>query len=248
VPEAFITTSWDDGCAEDFRIAELLSKYSVPGCFYVPRSNPERAVISESEIKQLGSGFELGGHTLGHHPLTSLSRDEARREIHDGKRWLDDLTGVATQSFCYPQGKFTGTHARDVADAGFLGARTADWMCLAPGADVYRIAPSLHLYPHTLAVHIAHCLRRGHPRELVRHVVRFGAKTQPSQLADAMLDHIEEYGGVFHLWGHGWEIAESGMWDELATILKSIAGRPALCKLDNAALAARLRGASVATP
>lgn len=243
MPEAFVTTSWDDGSAEDFRIAELLAKYSVPGCFFIPRSNPERSVISEPEIKQLASGFEIGGHTLRHLPLTSLPLSEARREIHDGKRWLDDLTGRATESFCYPCGKFEAVHAREVAAAGFTGARTADWMCLSPGADVYRSAPSLHLYPHSLAVHVAHCLRRGHVRELARHAFSFGAVTRPSRLADAMLDFVEAHGGVFHVWGHGWEIAERGLWGELEAILASIAARPALQRLDNAALTARLRDA-----
>jgi len=245
MPEAFVTTSWDDGSAEDFRIADLLAKYGLPGCFYIPRTNPERSVISEAEIKELASAYEIGGHTLRHLPLTSLPSAEARREIHDGKQWLDQLIGRATQSFCYPCGKFTDEHAREVAAAGFTGARTADWMCLEPTSDVYRIAPSLHMYPHSLPIHVAHCLRRGHHRALGRYLLRFAAPTRPSQLAEAMLDFIEQHGGVFHIWGHGWEIAEHDLWSELELILASIARRPALVPLDNAALTARLRDASV---
>lgn len=245
MPDAFVTTSWDDGSAEDFRIAELLTKYAIPGCFYVPRTNPERAVISERELRELASAHEIGGHTLRHLPLTSLPLDEARREIQECKHWLDDLTGRATLSFCYPCGKFAAAHVRAVAEAGFTGARTADWMCLAPGPDVYRVAPSLHLYPHSSLIHVAHCLRYRQLRELARYM-RFGALTRPSQLADAMLDYVEEHGGVFHVWGHGWEIAERGLWDELEAILASIARRPRLHRVSNAGLTEHLRGASLA--
>lgn len=241
VPEALVTTSWDDGPVEDLRLAELLAKHSTPACFYIPRSNPERGVISETEIKHLASQFEVGGHTLRHLPLTSLPYATARSEIHDCKRWLDDLTGRSTLSFCYPCGRFQAVHAREVARAGFTSARTADWMCLALGRDLYRLAPSLHLYPHSRAVHVAHCVRRGHPGGLARYLLRFGAPTGPHRLAEAMLDYIEQHGGVFHLWGHAWEIAERGLWSELEAILASIAARPALTRLDNAALANRAR-------
>jgi len=242
--EGLVATSWDDGCAEDMRLAELLDKYRVPGCFYVPRENPERPVLGESALRELGATHELGGHTLGHRPLTSLPRAQAEREIRDGKRWLEDLLGRETPVFCYPQGKFTAEHAAVVQRAGYRGARTADWMCLRPGPDLMRIAPSLHLYPHSAAVHVAHCARRGHPRELVRYLTRFRAASRPSTLALAMLDFVAERGGVFQLWGHAWEIEAVGLWHELEIILRGIASRPELTRVTNAELATRLAGAS----
>jgi peptidoglycan/xylan/chitin deacetylase (PgdA/CDA1 family) len=242
--EAIVTSSWDDGAIEDLRLADLLAKYGVPGCFYVPRSNPERAVLESAEIKQLAQQFEIGGHTMRHLRLTSLPFAEARAEIHDCKSWLDDLTGRATRSFCYPGGKFQRAHAREVARAGFESARTADWMCLEPGNDPYRIVPSLHLYPHSPVVHVAHCVRRLHFAALGSYLLRFGAAARPSRLAEAMLDHVLAHGGVFHLWGHSWEIAQKGLWDELEEILRAVSVRRALTRVDNAGLALRVRQGS----
>lgn len=238
--EALVTTSWDDGPVEDFRLAELLAKYAVPACFYIPKTNPERSVMSEPEIRTLAQSFEVGGHTLSHRPLTSLTLSEARAEIHDGKRWLDDVIGRATESFCYPCGKFNAAHVRAVKAAGFRSARTADWLCLSPSRDPYRIAPSLHLYPHSRAVHVAHAVRRAHGRELLRYLTHFHAPHRPQALGEAMLDFIEEHGGVFHLWGHAWEIEAQGLWGELEGLLASIANRPKLTRLDNAACVDRL--------
>jgi peptidoglycan-N-acetylglucosamine deacetylase len=248
MPEALVATSWDDGCTDDPRLADLLAKYGVPGCFYVPRDNPERPVLDVPAIRELGSSHELGGHTLSHLPLSSLDDARAEREIRDGKRWLEDVLGRSTAVFCYPQGKFARKHTAMVQRAEYLGARTADWMCLSPGPDILRIAPSLHLYPHSPAVHVAHCARRGHGRELARYLTRFHAASRPSTLALAMLDFVEQHGGVFHLWGHAWELEQVGLWHELEIILRAIASRPALQRVTNAELAARLGGARVARP
>ena len=39
---AYITTSWDDGHPLDFRVAELLAKYGLPGTFDAARPNTGR--------------------------------------------------------------------------------------------------------------------------------------------------------------------------------------------------------------
>lgn len=235
----FITTSWDDGAHEDLRLAELLAKYAVPGCFYVPRTNPERAVLSVRELKQLAQGFELGGHTIRHLRLTSMPLAEARREIQDCKLWLDDLTGEVTRSFCYPGGLFNDAHVREVQAAGFESARTASWMYLGVSPDRYRIDPSLHLYPQSQLVHVAHCLRHRQLRELARYVGPFRRVERPLSLGRAMLAHVAEHGGVFHLWGHSWEIQAQGLWQELEELLRAIKDS-GLTLLDNAQLVRRL--------
>jgi len=55
-----IKFSFDDGCKEDIRIAELLKKYGFVGTFYIP-SNCKLTTV---EIQKLDSlGMEVGGHT-----------------------------------------------------------------------------------------------------------------------------------------------------------------------------------------
>lgn len=237
----WVTTSWDDGAVEDVRLADLLAKHGVPGCFYIPRSNPERGVLHDSALKDLSSNFEIGGHTLRHLRLTTLPLAEARDEIRGGKHWLEDLLGSPVRSFCYPGGAYRRSHVREVRRAGYWGARTADWMLVEAGADAYRMAPSLQLYPHARWLHAAHCVRRGHGTALVRYLSRFRGETRPSRLARAMLEHVARCGGVFHLWGHSWEIAEHNLWGELQEILRAIADYPTLVRVDNAQLAAQIK-------
>jgi peptidoglycan-N-acetylglucosamine deacetylase len=40
-----------------------------------------------------------------------------------------------------------------------------------------------------------------------------------------MFDRALRDGGVFHLWGHSWEIERNGDWDRLARVCEYIAGR-----------------------
>ena len=40
-------------------------------------------------------------------------------------------------------------------------------------------------------------------------------------------------GGVFHLWGHSWEIEQFGLWKELETLLKMLAFNKEIAYLNN---------------
>ena len=67
--ELAFTTSWDDGHpAPDLRVAEACLRVAeFTGTFYVPRRNLEgRAVLTTSELRTLGAGVEIGGHTADH--------------------------------------------------------------------------------------------------------------------------------------------------------------------------------------
>jgi len=83
----YLTISVDDGHPTDFRSADLLSRFALKATFYVPKENPERAVIAENQIQELSNHFELGGHTIRHIPLKDLDDETAFLEIKNGKKW-----------------------------------------------------------------------------------------------------------------------------------------------------------------
>lgn len=239
---AYVGTSWDDGAIEDLRLAELLAKHRIPGCFYVPKANPERPVMSERQLRELATGFEVGAHGMSHLRLTQLPLATAVSEIRECKSWMEDVTGRSVRSFCYPGGKYTTKHMRAVEQAGFSGARTAEWLSLELGASPYEMAPSLHVYPHSFAVNVGHCVRRRQTRRLLSYLSDLRCATRPLALAGRMLEQIARHGGVFHLWGHSWEIEQLDLWTELENILALIADFPELTRIDNAELALRARG------
>ena len=49
-------------------------------------------------------GFAIGNHTVSHTTLRPLSPDEARFEIEEGKRQLEQMTGTKIRAFSFPYG------------------------------------------------------------------------------------------------------------------------------------------------
>jgi peptidoglycan/xylan/chitin deacetylase (PgdA/CDA1 family) len=51
-----------------------------------------------------GLGFDIGSHTLTHANLAELPRDQARREIVDSRKEIEDEVGRPVRWFAYPFG------------------------------------------------------------------------------------------------------------------------------------------------
>lgn len=225
-----ITTSWDDGDILDERVAEMLNRHGLTGTFYIARNHrPSR--LSEAGIRRLAARFEVGAHTLNHPDLTTLSPAALKSEIADSKAWLEDITGEPVTMFCYPWGKFDSKTKEAVRQAGFRGARTTRQFSVTPPRDHFALRTTLQVHPSVL--------RRNALRDLGHYLVHgalgaaFPAVFWPSSLHGRNWSRVADLllataavgeGGVFHLWGHSWEIEEKAMWRECDAFLRSIAG------------------------
>jgi peptidoglycan/xylan/chitin deacetylase (PgdA/CDA1 family) len=72
------------------------------------------------EMAQAGMAF--GYHTRSHRMLSRLTAAEQELELRDGVRWIRDLTGQASVSFCYPWGgprTYTSDTVRILREAGY---------------------------------------------------------------------------------------------------------------------------------
>ena len=114
----------------DLRVAELLTKYGLRGTFYVPMK-AETETMTAGQIRELGSAFEIGAHTLHHVDLTAATEALAWQEMVDSKAWIEDVTGLPCPMFCPPKGRFSAHHLRQLRDAGYQGARTVELLSLA---------------------------------------------------------------------------------------------------------------------
>jgi peptidoglycan/xylan/chitin deacetylase (PgdA/CDA1 family) len=216
VRRTVVTTSWDDGHPLDLRIAELLNKYGLTGTFYVPFEAP-RPVMDAGEIRQLSTTFEIGAHTVHHTPLTEISAGLARREIETSKGRIEDLTGVECTSFCFPKGKFTRVHLPMLREAGFVLGRTVEILSLSPPVSrcgVMVMATSVQAFSHSPSG----LLRNAGKRMAIAGLygwIRHCRKLDWVDMLECLLPHAVRQGGVFHLWGHSWEIEENGEWEKL---------------------------------
>lgn len=224
-----VTSSWDDGHKHDLRLARLLEQYGLKGTFYISPRNREWAggeLLKQREIKEISNAFEIGSHTVTHPLLPTIPRSQAREEITDSKAILEDITGQEVVSFCYPGGAYTSVHPNLVKEAGYRFARTVIRYAFRVD-EPYEAPTSLHTYNHwksdlwTIAG-----FAKFQPVAL-RHYLGWDS------LGRAMFDRVARRGGVFHIWGHSWEIDQHNDWKRLEGMFRYLSARPGVKYVTN---------------
>ena len=231
-----VTTSWDDGSPGDLKMRDLLYKYGLSGTFYIPVKNYERPVMANKDIMELATGFEIGSHTYHHRVLPGLSNEEMKKEIVMGKDFLEQLLGQDIPCFCYPKGKFNRRVIRCVEEVGIKAARTTLAFKLSGGANPFSLETSLQAFSETRSVHLKHALKEFNFLGAFTYITKLHLAADWKELAIKLFDMAVETGGVWHLWGHSWEVEEYGLWEELEQIFQYVAGREAVHYVSNGQL------------
>ena len=218
-----LTTSWDDGHPLDLRVAELLSKYGLKGTFYVPRSG-QRNVMNESQIRELSRSFEIGGHTMDHRAIDRCSDPDSFCQLSGSRDWIEQVTGKSCRVFCFPGGRFRKRQLKLVRGAGFEAVRTVELLSTAHPRCIdglYVIPTTIQAFPHGPSAYAKNALKRFSITAVVRLNNALLSRDWV-ELARQLFLRAMELGGVFHLWGHSWEIEEQAQWKNLETLLKNI--------------------------
>lgn len=86
---------------------------------------PDSPCMNVAELREWAAlGHEVGAHTLDHVHLYTSSPEEARHQIVDCKKQLEDLVGQEVENFCYPYGENNELHRALVREAGYKTATT----------------------------------------------------------------------------------------------------------------------------
>lgn len=230
-----VTTSWDDGHPQDAEVAELLERYNLPGTFYIPLDNgvEGKPVMTKESVKQLSKCFEIGGHTFRHRHLTNMPSNVVRQEILEGKKALEEIIAKPVNTFCYPGGKYNQDTIRQVRESGFEGARTVERFRYGFDFNRYEIPTTVHASRHLAVDNIRALILSRNWSELRRYVLVLRMETDFAILAREYFDIVYEKGGVFHIWGHSWEIEEHGLWERLKGVFEHISNRADVSYLVN---------------
>ena len=217
----YVTTSWDDGHPLDLRTAELLAKHGIRGTFYVPETT-ERERMTLRDIRALSAAFEVGAHTIHHADLTKARGDVAWQEISRSKAWIEDVTGRPCLLFCPPLGRYAAPHLEMIRRAGYVGLRSVEAVSLdfpRRHAGLLLMPTSLQAHPQGLLPVARNALKRAALGNLWRFIVH-GGTTEWPRIAQSLLRRALVRGGVFHLWGHSWELEENTQWRRLEDVLR----------------------------
>jgi peptidoglycan/xylan/chitin deacetylase (PgdA/CDA1 family) len=195
-PKLNFQCSFDDGHDLDHRLADLLLEYQITGTFYIPGGG-ETPINKKLVQRLLSDGFTIGGHTCTHPmDMKLLTEDEIDWQVGSNKKLLE-LEGAKVTKFCYPRGRYDDRVIESLKKYGFKSARTTKVLSIDKNQDPYRQATTIHIYPRD----------------------EYEGKDWLF-VARQYMEKASNEDGVFHLWGHSWEIDKLGQWYKLTELFE----------------------------
>lgn len=141
-PERGIAVTFDDGWKDNYESAfPVLKKFGIKATiFLIPscvgqvstkalsEGESGRAHLSLEEVLEMDRhGVEFGSHTLNHRLLHQIRPDEARFELEESKRQIEQMLGKPCKVLAYPGGHFDDTARRLAEEAGYTAAFTSHY-------------------------------------------------------------------------------------------------------------------------
>ena len=188
-----IIISFDDASVQDLQIAELITKYGLEKntVFYFPVmptvvNEPKgRQSLSMEQQQYIAETFEIGSHTISHRLLTRIPLEDAKTEIIDSRKILQDKFNQNIDKFSYPRGYANPDLQKTVQDAGYLLARST---------LVGYVHQSENPFFEQTTVHVG-CDRK-----------EYGGKTW-YEYAISMLEIAKDIpNSIYSIFGHGYEL------------------------------------------
>jgi peptidoglycan/xylan/chitin deacetylase (PgdA/CDA1 family) len=231
-----VTTSWDDGDFADLKLAEILRSRGIRGTFYLPINYRDRS-LDHSEVRTLASeGFEIGAHGFSHTPLCGLPPHVLAEDVRSCKGILEDILGQQVELFCYPCGRYDTNVVRALYEAGYKGARTVRMLKTRLRFDPFEMPTTLQAFPHGPFTYLKNAARARSLESVQSLVVHLPRVRSWIELAKKLFDEVLEKGGVWHLFGHSWEIEQFGLWNDLREVLDYVCRRDGVRYVPNCLL------------
>lgn len=135
-PRRTVAITFDDCYRDNLDAARVLADHGLPACFFVPtrfvgtdhvfdwdRSLKRMPNLTWDEVREMAAlGHEIGSHTVNHADFGVVGPDEARRELVDSRKELENRLGQRVRFFAYPYGgvkNFRPEYLKLVQEAGY---------------------------------------------------------------------------------------------------------------------------------
>lgn len=156
-PRRTLAITFDDCYRDNLFAARVLAEHGLPACFFIPTAYvgtdhvfdwdqhlPKMPNLDWNDIREMASlGHEIGSHTLTHPNMAAIPADEARRQLVESKKNLEDRLEQRVRWFAYPFGgeeHFLMERLPLVQEAGYEGMVSAYGGFIHPRVE-YPILP-----------------------------------------------------------------------------------------------------------
>ncbi len=126
--QTIVSLGFDDGYTSQYDVRSVLASHGMHGTFFMISGNVGAAgFMTWSQLAALeADGNEIGGHTVNHVDLTTVSAAVAHQEVCDDRVALQ-AHGLHVTDFAYPYGNADAQAEQAVEDCGYDSARTTLW-------------------------------------------------------------------------------------------------------------------------
>ncbi len=105
---------------------------------------PNDLMMDSVQVKNMSEqGIAIGGHTVTHPILATLTVKEVEQEISDGKQALENIIQKPIELFAYPNGKpgkdYLPEHVDIIKKLGFKVAVSTQWGVSNSKSDIYQL-------------------------------------------------------------------------------------------------------------
>ena len=119
-----VVLTFDDGTLGQDDAAKVMADRGLHGTFYINSARVGMdGYLSAAQLKAIAAaGNEIGGHTLDHADLPTLTSDDAARQVCNDRVALHDM-GFKVTSLAYPFGAYNSSVQATVKKCGYNNAR-----------------------------------------------------------------------------------------------------------------------------
>ncbi|MEU5435174.1 polysaccharide deacetylase family protein [Streptomyces sp. NPDC020719] len=162
LPPRPVALTFDDGFADlPGPTADALAARALPATAYLTTgaiTPGGRSLLPPAPMMTLAGarlleryGMEIGGHTVSHPQLDTLTAGALRRELAESKAVLEDALGHEVAHLAYPHGYNSPAVRRAARAAGYESAVAVRHALSSDADDAYRIARLIVRRTHTVA-------------------------------------------------------------------------------------------------
>lgn len=139
-----VAVTFDDGFASTIEaVLPILTRNSISATFFIPTAHFGKEaswiadkdkrkntgpIITVENLKLLSKnkGVSIGSHGMNHQRLTEIKDDDARKELSESKRQLENITGKEVKAHAFPYGAYEDRHIAMARKAGYNQVYTVD--------------------------------------------------------------------------------------------------------------------------